>query len=228
MSKSKYNVINPDDVVENYGADCFRMYEMFLGPVEQAKPWDTKGIDGVSKFLRKYWSLFFNKNDEFNLNNETGNKEELKVLHSTIKKVKEDIERFSFNTCISAFMVAVNELRKLNCNKAEILLPLTRLLAPFAPHISEELWSLAGQRGSIHLEDYPTFNEEYLVEDSINYPLSINGKKRGTLDLPAGLDKESIEKAVMQTDIVQKWTEGKEIIKLIVVPGRMVNVVVKG
>jgi leucyl-tRNA synthetase len=228
MSKSKYNVINPDDVVENYGADCFRMYEMFLGPVEQAKPWDTKGIDGVSKFLRKYWSLFFSQNNEFVLESETGTKEELKVLHSTVKKVKEDIERFSFNTCISAFMVAVNELRKLNCNKAEILLPLTRLMAPFAPHISEEIWSLAGQRGSIHLEDYPAFNEEYLVEDSINYPLSINGKKRGTLDLPAGLDKESIEKAVMQTDVVQKWTEGKEIVKVIVVPGRMVNVVVKG
>jgi len=225
MSKSKYNVINPDDVVEDYGADCFRMYEMFLGPVEQAKPWDTKGIDGVSKFLKRFWSLYFNDKGEFYWADDTPSKEDLKTLHATIKKVTEDIDRFSFNTCISAFMMAVNDFKRTGVRSKIILEPMIRLLSPFAPHISEELWALSGQKNSIHLASYPTFSPEYLVEDSFTYPVSINGKKRGTIDFPATSTKEEIEKQVMEIEVVKKWTEGQSVSKIIVVPGRMINVV---
>ena len=225
MSKSKYNVINPDDVVEDYGADCFRMYEMFLGPVEQAKPWDTKGIDGVSKFLKRFWSLYFNDSGEFYWTDDQPSKEDLKTLHATIKKVTEDIDRFSFNTCVSAFMMAVNDFKRTGVRSRIILEPMLRLLSPFAPHISDELWALSGENNSIHLTSYPTYSPEYLVEDSFTYPVSINGKKRGTIDFPATATKEEIEKEVMDIEVVKKWTEGQSVSKIIVVPGRMINVV---
>lgn len=225
MSKSKYNVINPDDVVDRYGADCFRMYEMFLGPIEQSKPWDTKGIDGVSKFLRKFWGLFFNK-EGFSVSDEPPTKAELKILHTAIKKVTEDIERLSFNTCVSAFMVATNDLSKINGNKKAILQELVLLLAPFAVHITEELWHRLGNEGSVHQATYPVFNEAYLKEDEIEYPISINGKKRATAVFPADASKEDIEKATIEVEDIQKWIEGKTIRKIIVVPRRMVNIVV--
>ena len=226
MSKSKYNVINPDDVVHTYGADCFRMYEMFLGPIEQSKPWDTQGIDGVFKFLRKFNNLFYNTQGAFHVSDDDPTPEELKILHTAIKKVREDIERLSFNTCVSGFMVATNELSKLRCNKRAILIDLTRLLAPFAPHLAEELWHQLGQQNSVHLATYPAFNAEYLKEDSIDYPISINGKKRANAEFPADANKEDIEKAALQLDSIQKWVDGKTIRKVIVVPGRMVNIVV--
>lgn len=227
MSKSKYNVVNPDDVVDKYGADCFRMYEMFLGPIEIAKPWNTSGIDGVFRFLRKFWGLFFDKNENFHVTDDAPTKQELKILHAAIKKVNDDIERFSFNTCVSAFMVATNELRDLKCNKRAILEPLVVLMAPFAPHVAEELWHRLGKEGSIHKEgEYPIHNEEYLVEDEINYPVSINGKMRTTVKFPATATKEQLEKAALEIEGIQKWLEGQNVKKVIVVPGRMINVVV--
>lgn len=226
MSKSKFNVINPDKVIDRYGTDCFRMYEMFLGPIEQSKPWDTKGIDGVSRFLRKFWALFFDKAGNFQISDAEGTKDEYKVLHTAIKKVNDDIERFSFNTCVSAFMVATNDLGKLNCNKRVILEPLVRLLAPFGPHIAEELWSLLGQDGSVHHATYPIFEEKYLVEDSITYPIAINGKTRATADFPADASKADLEKAAIAVDGIQKYMDGKTVRKVIVVPGRMINIVV--
>lgn len=226
MSKSKYNVINPDDVIERYGADCFRMYEMFLGPIEQAKPWDTKGIDGVSKFLRKLWSLFFDKQGQFSVTDETPDKEELKILHTCLKKVSEDIERFSFNTCVSGFMICVNDLRSRNCNKRAILEPLVKAVAPFAPHIAEELWHRLGHDSSVCLADYPVVDESHLVENMVKYPISINGKKRDLVELPAGLPVKDLEKLALELEAVKKWTDGKTVRKVIVVPGRMINVVV--
>ncbi|GJM36170.1 MAG: leucine--tRNA ligase [Saprospiraceae bacterium] len=226
MSKSKFNVVNPDDVVERYGADCFRMYEMFLGPVEQAKPWDTKGIDGVSRFLRKFWSMFFNKQEQFSLSETTPTREELKVLHQTIKKVTDDIERFSFNTCVSAFMVATNELVKLGCDKRDILEPLVILISPFAPHLGEELWHRMGHNDSVHRETYPVLNEEYLVEDSVTYPIAVNGKTRITTDFPSDTSNKDLENAVRAMPELQKYIDGKTIRRVIVVPGRMINVVV--
>ncbi len=226
MSKRYFNVVNPDDIVNRYGADCFRMYEMFLGPIDQAKPWDTKGIEGLSKFLRKYWSLFFTEQGAIELTDEAPSAEALKSLHKTIKKVSQDIEKYSFNTAVSSFMVCVNELKKMQCNNKSILQDLTLLLAPFAPHITEEIWSVLGNEASIHKSNYPSFDEQYLKEDSIDYPISINGKKRANHSFPADADKESIEKAVVELEEVQKWIEGKEIRKIIVVPGRMVNIVV--
>jgi leucyl-tRNA synthetase len=226
MSKSKYNVINPDDVVEKYGADCFRMYEMFLGPIEQAKPWDTKGISGVSGFLRKLWGLFYDENGKQLLNDAEPTKEELKVLHTCIKKVSEDIERFSFNTCVSGFMICVNELRSMNCSKRSVLDELVRLVAPFAPFTAEELWHQLGHQSSVCEADFPKVNETYLVQDTIAYPVSINGKKRDLVELPAGMSKEELEKAALELDKVQKWLEGQAVKKVIVVPGRMINIVV--
>jgi len=226
MSKSKYNVQNPDEVVAKYGADCFRMYEMFLGPIEQSKPWDTKGIDGVQKFLRKFWHLYA---DETGLivNDEKSTPEELKILHTAIKKITEDIERFSFNTCVSAFMVCVNELKKLECHKREILQPLCVLIAPFAPFIAEELWQMLGNNTSVHITEYPIKNDSFLTSDTIEYPICINGKKRDAITFDANLSPKELETQALALDIVQKWLEGKTIIKIIVVPNRMINFVVK-
>ena len=226
MSKRYYNVVNPDDVVNDYGADCFRLYEMFLGPVEQSKPWDTQGIEGVSKFLKKFWGLFHN-DDTFTLSSQSPDKKEMKILHQTIKKVTEDIEQFSFNTAISAMMICVNDLRKLSCNKEAILSPLVKLIAPFAPFMAEELWSKLGNDTSIHLSEYPEFDEKYLVEDEIEYPVCVNGKKRFMQTYPSDISKSDIESNVPKLNELQKWIEGKQIIKIIVVPGRMINVVVK-
>ncbi|MEZ4910098.1 MAG: leucine--tRNA ligase [Saprospiraceae bacterium] len=226
MSKSKFNVQNPDEVVETYGADCFRMYEMFLGPIEQSKPWDTKGIDGVQKFLRKYWSLFFDEN-ELAVQDSTPDKAEIKVLHTTIKKVSDDIERFSFNTCISAFMMCVNELKRLNTRSRAILEPLNVLLAPFAPYVTEELWQLCGHTTSVHNAAYPVFDPAAVEEEHDEYPICVNGKKRDIMEVPKGMSKNDIQHLAMSSDRVLKYVEGKEIQKVIVVPGRMINFVVK-
>jgi leucyl-tRNA synthetase len=229
MSKSKYNVINPDEVVDQYGADCFRMYEMFLGPIEQSKPWDMQGIDGVSKFLKRYVSLFFDENENLNLSTVPPTQEELKILHTAIKKVNQDIERFAFNTCVSAFMVCVNDLKKIDCNKLEILTTLNRLLAPFAPYITEELAHLIEtENGSIHHTSYPLHDEGFLKEDEFEYPICFNGKKRGVHIFPSGYDKKDLESEVKKIEVFEKWTEGRTVKKIIVVPQRMINIVVTG
>ncbi|GAB4242117.1 MAG: leucine--tRNA ligase [Saprospiraceae bacterium] len=226
MSKSKYNVINPDDVVEQYGADCFRMYEMFLGPLDQDKPWNTNGIDGVFKFLRRFWTMFFDDAGNFVVSDEEPNKKELRILHSCIKKVSEDLERLSFNTCVSAFMICVNDLKAENCNKRAVLEPMVRLLAPFAPHIAEDLWHRLGNESTVCEAPFPEFNEANLVEDTVKYPVSINGKKRDLVELPAGLSQEELQKIVPELEAVKKWSEGKTIRKIIAIPGRIINVVV--
>ena len=226
MSKSKYNVVNPDEVVEQYGVDTFRMYEMFLGPIEQAKPWDTNGMNGVYKFLRRFWEMFHDSEATFSVSDATPTPAELKILHTCIKQVNDDIERFSFNTCVSAFMSASNELRKLNCNKRSILEPIVRLIAPFAPHIAEELWQLLGQQGSVHHSNYPQAEAKYLVEDSVEYPIAINGKKRAVVSFPADANKATLEKEALALEDIQKYLEGKTVRKVIVVPKRMVNIVV--
>ncbi|MEZ5002503.1 MAG: leucine--tRNA ligase [Chitinophagales bacterium] len=230
MSKSKFNVVNPDEVIAQYGADCFRMFEMFLGPIETAKPWDTQGIGGVSKFLMKLWRLFdFNEEGIPNLSDRAATNEELKILHKTIKKVTEDIEKLSFNTAISAFMVCVNELGKSKekVQSKSVLKDLVILLAPFAPFTAEALWEKIGGTACLLKEaSYPIYKEEYLVEDTKTYPVSINGKMRTTLDFPADAEKSAIEKAVLENEVVQKWLEGKTPKKLIVVPGKIVNVVI--
>ncbi len=227
MSKRYYNVINPDEVIAEHGADVFRMYEMFLGPIEQSKPWDINSISGVSKFLKKYWTLFFSE-EKFQLSDEDPTKEELKIFHGTVKKVRQDIERFSFNTCVSAFMECVNNLRKLNCNKRAILEPLNILLAPFAPFVTEEIWKELGHTDSVHISAYPQFEEKYLIEDSISYPICINGKKRALHDFPADTSKQDLEKQALALEVVKEWTEGKDIKKIIVVPNKMINIVVVG
>lgn len=226
MSKSKYNVVNPDDMVAAYGADCFRMYEMFLGPIDQAKPWDTKGIDGVAKFLRRLWSLFFDENGQIQLSNEEPSKEELKILHQCIKRVTDDIERFSFNTCISAFMVFVNEIKRIQSKNQSILKEFLILISPFAPHIAEELWSSTGGEFSVINQRYPLCNEKYLIEDLIDYPVCINGKKRALLSLPNDIDQKSAIEKALDLPEIQKWLEGTPAKKVIVVPGKMINVVV--
>ena len=223
MSKSMFNVVNPDYIVENYGADTLRMYEMFLGPLEQSKPWDTNGIDGVHKFLRKFWGRFFDKEGNFCVSEEEPTAAELKTLHKTIKKVREDIENFSFNTSIPAFMICLNELGA--CNKRAILEPLCVLLSPFTPHITEELWHLLGNENSICLASYPEFNADYLVENSFEYPVSFNGKMRFKKELPLGISTEEIEKAVLADPAAQKWTEGRAPRKVIIVPGKIINIV---
>jgi leucyl-tRNA synthetase len=201
------------------------MYEMFLGPVEQSKPWNTQGINGVAGFLRKYYELFHNGED-FAVSDAEPTKEEYKILHTVIKKVRTDIERFSLNTCVSGFMEAVNALRKVKCNKSAILQPLTVLLAPFAPHVAEEMWSQLGNEGSVTTVDFPEFNEDYLKEDSVEYPLCINGKKRATATFAADTSKADLEKEAVAHPNIQKHLEGKTVRKVIVVPGRMINIVV--
>ena len=226
MSKSKYNVINPDDICARYGVDCFRMYEMFLGPIDQAKPWSVSGIDGVYRFLRRFWNLYVGNGDQLNVSDAEPTKAEMKALHTLIKKVTEDINKLSFNTCVSAFMVAANEITKLKCNKRAILEPMTRLIAPFAPHVAEELYAALGGEGSVHHAPFPQFEAVWLVEDSFTYPIAFNGKTRLTLDFPADASREDIEAAAKANADVQKYLEGKAVRKVIVVPKRMVNFVV--
>jgi leucyl-tRNA synthetase len=225
MSKSKHNVVTPDDIVEKYGADCLRMYEMFLGPLEQSKPWNTNGIAGVSGFIRKLWKLY-HSNESFNISEDEPSKAEWKTLHKTIKKVQDDIEKFSFNTSVSSFMICVNELTDLKCNKRAILEPLAIILSPYAPHIAEELWKLCGHNTSVSKAQFPQYNDAYLVEEDFEYPVSVNGKTRFKINLPLQISKEEIEKRVLAAEEMQKWTNGSNPKKVIVVPGRIVNVVI--
>lgn len=225
MSKSMFNVVNPDTIIEEYGADTLRLYEMFLGPLEFSKPWDTQGIDGVYKFLRKFWRLF-QVGEDFSVSDETPSREELKVLHKTIKKVEYDIENFSFNTSIPAFMICTNELTALKCNKRAVLEPLVISLAPFAPHMAEELWSLLGHTQSITKESFPKWEEKFLVEDAFEYPVSFNGKVRFKLSMPLTATNADIEAAVKAAPESTKWLEGKEIKKMIIVPKKIVNIVI--
>ncbi len=235
MSKSKLNVVNPDDIISKYGADTLRLYEMFLGPIEQSKPWDTNGIEGTSRFLKKFWNLFHpgdgGRGSEggdggFSVSDEAPTKEELKVLHATLKKVEEDIDKLSFNTSVSQFMIAVNELGALKCNKRSVLEPLTIALAPFAPHIAEELWEKLGHNRSITTAVWPKWDEQYLMEDNFSYPISFNGKTRMMIDFPIALSKEEVEAQVLANPEVQQRLEGKAPKKVIVVPKRIVNIVV--
>uniref|UniRef100_UPI00262A9BC3 class I tRNA ligase family protein n=1 Tax=uncultured Winogradskyella sp. TaxID=395353 RepID=UPI00262A9BC3 len=232
MSKSKYNVVNPDDIVEQYGADSLRLYEMFLGPLEQYKPWNTAGITGVHGFLKKLWKLFHQgENGSFYVSSEGSSPQgkldgaALKTLHKTIKKVQEDIENFSFNTSVSTFMIAVNELTAQKCTSKEILEPLLVLISPYAPHIAEELWEQLGHSESISTAPFPKFEEKHLVESSKNYPISFNGKMRFTMELPLDLSKDDIEAAVMANEKTQEQLQGRTPKKVIVVPGKIVNIV---
>ncbi len=227
MSKRYHNVVNPDDVVAKYGADTFRLYEMFLGPIEQSKPWDTQGIEGVSKFVRRLWSLFFNDDEQLELSTAEPTKEELKILHQTIKKVGNDIEKFSFNTAISSMMICVNELKKLKTNKVAVLEPLLILFSSFAPFASEELWEMMGKTSSIHEATFPSFDEKHMQEDTIEYPICVNGKKRTLMTFPADTTNQQMEDAALANEDIQKWTEGKNVLKVIVVTKRMINIVVK-
>ena len=226
MSKSMFNVVNPDSICDDYGADTLRLYEMFLGPLEQSKPWDTKGIDGVNRFLKKFWRMFFD-GENLAVSDEKAGKEELKVLHKLIAKEQEDIEHFSFNTTVSSFMIALNDLSAMKCRKREILEPLTVLLSPFAPHIAEELWSLMGHGESISTASFPEYDPALAAEDNVTYPVSFNGKMRFTLDLPKSLSPKEVEDAVRNADQSSKYLEGKTVVKVIVVPGKIVNFVIK-
>ncbi|EAQ39874.1 leucyl-tRNA synthetase [Dokdonia sp. MED134] len=226
MSKSKYNVVNPDEICEQYGADTLRMYEMFLGPLEQAKPWNTAGITGVHNFLKKFWKLYHNGAEAaFNVTDTPASKDNLKTLHKTIKKVEEDIENFSFNTSVSTFMIAANELSAQKCTSREVLEPLAILIAPYAPHIAEELWSKLGHTESISEASFPVFEEKHLVESAKNYPISFNGKMKFTLELPLDMSKDEIEKTVMAHEKTQMYLDGRTPKKVIVVPGKIVNIV---
>jgi leucyl-tRNA synthetase len=226
MSKSKHNVQNPDELINKYGADTFRLYEMFLGPLEHHKPWDTKGIEGVFRFIKKLWRLFHDENNNFIVSDEKPTKEEFKILHKTIKKVSNDIERFSFNTVVSTFMICVNELTEIKCNKREILSDITILISSFAPHIAEELWSLLGNNESITKAEFPKLINEYLVESTFNYPVSFNGKMRFKIELAKDMAKDEIEKTVLNAEEAQKWIVGKKPRKIIIVPNKIINIVI--
>ena len=226
MSKSMFNVVNPDKICDDYGADTLRLYEMFLGPLEQSKPWDTKGIDGVNRFLKKFWRLFFD-GDNLAVTDDEPTAEELKVLHKLIGKEEYDIEHFSFNTTVSAFMIALNDLGALKCRKRSILEPMTILLSPFAPHIAEELWALLGHEGSITFASFPVFNPALAAEDNVKYPVSFNGKMRFTVDLPKSMSASDVEATIRGMEQTAKWVADKTIAKVIVVPGRIVNIVIK-
>lgn len=228
MSKSMYNVVNPDMIVEKYGADTLRLYEMFLGPINQSKPWDSNGIDGCFRFLRKAWALFYPKNGDWAVTDEAPTKENLKTLHKLIRKVTDDIEEFSYNTAVPAFMIAVGELAQQKCASRAVLEPLVILLAPFAPHIAEELWHALGHEGTVCDAPWPVFDEQYLKEDTVTLSVSFNGKTRFTLDFAADASKADIETATLASPQAQKYLEGKQVVKVIVVPGRIVNIVVKG
>ena len=225
MSKSKFNVVNPDEICNQYGADTLRMYEMFLGPIEQSKPWDTRGISGVHSFLKKFWSLFFNE-DGIKLSDEEPSRESLKTLHKTIKKVSEDIERLSLNTCISSFMICINELSSINCNNKHILEKLLILISPFAPHFAEELWSQIGNNKSIVNEKYPEYIEEYLVESEKTYPVSFNGKTKFTINLSLDLNKNEIQEAVLSNEKTKSFLNNSKPKKIIIVPGKIINIVI--
>ena len=224
MSKSMYNVVNPDMIVERYGADTLRLYEMFLGPLEQSKPWDTNGIDGVHRFLRKLWGVYYSA-DGLRVTDTPATKEELKSLHKLIRKVTQDVEQFSFNTSVAAFMICINELQGLKTASREVLQPLLILLAPFAPHIAEELWHAIGEETTIVAAQWPEYDEKLLVEDSFKYPVSFNGKTRFTIELPREASQDEIREAVLSADEAQKWLEGKTPKKVIIVPGRIINIV---
>jgi len=226
MSKSLYNVVNPDELIEKYGADTLRLYEMFLGPIEMHKPWDTNGIEGVFRFMRKLWKLYHDNENQFCVSEEPPTAAELKILHKTIKKVQEDIERFSFNTTVSAFMICVNELSELKCNKRAILSDLAIIISPFAPHIAEELWQLTGHNESISAAPFPAFDPALLTENSFSYPVSINGKMRFKLELPLNISIEEIQAAVMKTPEYLKWVGEQPVKKCIIVPGKIINIVI--
>jgi leucyl-tRNA synthetase len=226
MSKSYFNVVNPDEVVEKYGADTFRMYEMFLGPLEASKPWDIKGIEGVHRFLRKFWRLFMHDEKGLIVKNEKATEGEWKALYKTLKKVEDDTERFSFNTAVSAFMIGVNELSDLKCHKKEVLEKLLVAISPYAPHVSEELWRQIGNEGTILDAPYPTIEEKYLIESSKNYPVAVNGKTRTELNIALEATQQQVEELVLNNDVVKRWLEGKSPKKVIYVKGRMVNIVV--
>jgi leucyl-tRNA synthetase len=213
-------------IVEKFGADTFRMYEMFLGPVEMSKPWDTKGIEGVHRFIKKFWRLYADENKGLIVTNEKASDSELKVLHKTIKKIEEDTERFSFNTAVSAFMIATNELNDLKCHKRAVLEPLLILLTPYAPHVCEELWNLLGHTDTIIDASYPVFEAKYVIESSKEYPISVNGKLRTTLNISLEASQPEVEKIVLSNEVVQKWLEGKQPKKIIFVKGKMINIVV--
>lgn len=228
MSKRYFNVVNPDDMVNKYGTDCFRMYEMFLGPLEDSKPWNTEGITGVSKFLRKFWALFYNAEGKWIVTEDKASPEELKVVHTAIKKITHDIGNFSFNTCVAHFMVAANDLGKLKSHKKTLLQDLVIMIAPFAPHIADELWAALGNSTSIHnpaTDIFPSHNEDYLKEDSIDYPIQIGKKVRGHVTMPTDASKDEVEKAALEVEEVKRWLEGKTIRKVIVVPKKLVNIV---
>ncbi len=225
MSKSMFNVVNPDDIVERYGADTLRLYEMFLGPVEQSKPWDTNGIDGVNRFIKKLWNLFY-KGDEYLVTSGKPSKENLKSIHKLIKKVTQDIENFSYNTSISAFMICVNELTQQKCHNSAVLEKLVTLLSPFAPHVAEELWHITGHKGSVCDAEWPVYDESYLKEDTVKYAVSFNGKARFNIELPADTPRDEVEKIALAHESASRWIDGKPIRKVIVVPGKIVNVVV--
>ena len=226
MSKSKYNVQNPDDLVEKYGADTLRLYEMFLGPLEQSKPWDVQGIEGTYRFVRKFWRLFHNENNEFHVSDEPATAPELKSLHTLIKKEEDGIESISFNTVVSAFMICVNELSDLKCNKREVLEPLTILISPYAPHIAEELWHMLGHDSSVVNASFPVYDESKTVENSFNYPISFNGKMRFNMELPVTMSAEEVQAAVLAAPEAQKWMEGETPKKVIFVPKKIVNIVI--
>jgi leucyl-tRNA synthetase len=226
MSKSMFNVVNPDEIVTRYGADTLRMYEMFLGPLEQSKPWDTNGIEGVHRFLKKVWRLYFNEKGEFNVSEEKPDEKELKLLHKLIKKIGLDIQNFSFNTAVSAFMIFINELSEIKCNKRAILEPFMICLSPFAPHICEELWALTGHTETIANAAFPVYNEALTLDDSKSYPVSFNGKMRFQMDLPIAATSQELEKSVLDDERTQKWLEGKAPKKIIAIPGKIINIVV--
>jgi leucyl-tRNA synthetase len=227
MSKSMYNVVNPDEMIAGYGADTLRLYEMFLGPLEQSKPWDTKGVEGVFRFIRKFWRLYHDENNEFRVTGGEPGAAELRTLHKAIKKVQDDIERLSFNTAVSNFMICVNELTELKSSNRSVLSDLAILISPYAPHIAEELWSLLGNNTSVTLASFPEFNPQFLVENTFEYPVSFNGKMRFKLGLPTDLSVAEIEKAALEAKESEKWLQGKPPKKVIIVPNKIINIVLQ-
>ena len=226
MSKSMFNVVNPDDIVERYGADTLRLYEMFLGPLQQSKPWDTNGIDGVNRFLRRLWGLFY-KGDQWLVTDEQPTADQLKSIHKLIKKVTGDIEQMSYNTSVAAFMICVNELTQLKCHSRQVLEPLLEVLAPFAPHITQQLWHDLGHTDMIVDAPWPKWNEDYLKENNVTYAVSFNGKARFNIEVPVDMPADEVQKLALGNEAAAKWLDGKTVVKVIVVPRKIVNIVVK-